>query len=245
LTQAITDNVAGHRVRYEHLIKHMPLAEAKNVFVGGGDSIVTGFIELEITRTVRSLKGADVVDVGCGIGRLTQHLINEPISSYLGLDVVEEVLDEARKIAARDERFNFAIPEHCKIPKEDKSADIVVGFSLITHLLNEEVLRYFQEARRVLRSGGTAIFSFMDLANENHRALFVDYAARSSIGDLMVFTTRETLNILGECAGFKNLTFVDGTSEPFTSSGVVSPLMPREQIPKTIALGQSICFLRI
>lgn len=247
LPKAITDNVAGHRAKYEHLIKHLPLAEAKNSFVGGGDPIMTGFKHLGVIRTVRLLKGADIVDVGCGIGRLVQHLIYEPISSYLGLDIIEEIMDEARKIAEGNERFTFAISEQCKIPKPNKSADIVVGFSLITHLLNEEIFDYFQEARRVLRNDGTAIFSFLDLANKNTHARFIKHAGahRHGHGDLLMFTTREILRILGNTAGFNTITFVDDTDEPFhTSPGTTSPLIPLDKIPQTFTLRQAVCFLR-
>lgn len=195
MAQALSDNVAGHRAKYEHLVKHMDIAEAKNLFVGGGDPVWTGFMELEIIRTARPLKGADIVDVGCGIGRLTQHLVHEPIASYL----------------------------------------------------NEEILEYFQEARRILRHGGTAIFSFLDLANKTQLASFIEHTKvhRQGHGDLLTYTTQETLTILGDAAGFTNISFVDGTEELFqVSEGVTSPLISRAQIQQTFKIGQSVCFLR-
>jgi SAM-dependent methyltransferase len=223
MAQAATDNVAGHRAKYDHLVSYMPLDEAKNLFVGGGDPIQTGKRELDVIKSVMSIDGADIVDIGCGIGRLTRHLLDAPISSYLGLDIIEEVLDEARKLTVDDTRFSFAVPENCKIPTDDKTADLVVGFSLITHLLNEEILEYFWEARRVLRDGGTAVFSFMDLADETHRRNFEQHARqhRHGHGDLLTYTTQETLSILGSLAGFSDVRFADSS-----------------------AVGQSICILR-
>ncbi|MBB6407656.1 class I SAM-dependent methyltransferase [Mesorhizobium sangaii] len=209
-----TDNVAGHRAKYEHLTSHMPLAEAKKLFVGGGDPDLIGRRELDIVESVRPVAGADIIDVGCGIGRLTRHLVNEPISSYLGLDIIEEILDEARKIATANARFSFAVPKQCIIPAADDTADLVVGFSLITHLLNEEIMEYLWETRRVLREGGIAIFSFLDLTNEEHRASFAGHARqhRHGHGDLLTFTTRETVSILGGLAGFRSVRFLDEAS---------------------------------
>jgi SAM-dependent methyltransferase len=246
LPQAFLDNVAGHRAKWLTLNERLPANEAKNLYVGGGDPLLMGFMELEVLRSTRPLDGADIIDIGCGIGRLTRHLLHEPIKSYLGLDIIEEVLAEARSVAADDRRFHFAPSHQCRIPTTDSSADFVVGFSLITHLLNEEIFEYLQDARRVLRSGGHAVFSFFDLNNNTHRQNFVKHSSRHrhGDGDLLVFTTRETLAMLANLAGFKQTRFRDGTEESLPYSGIGSSLIPPEQIPQRIALGQSVMFLQ-
>jgi hypothetical protein len=60
-------------------------------------------------------------------------------------------------------------------------------------MLNEEILEYFYEARRVLRNSAAAVFSFPDLGNKTHRAQFVEGTKyhRQIHSNLPTFTTRE------------------------------------------------------
>jgi SAM-dependent methyltransferase len=111
-----TDSVSGHQSRYDHLNAHLPAAEVGPVFVGGGEPIWMGYIEAEVIRSYASLSGASIVDVGCGIGRLARHLMLADIESYLGIDVVAPILEQAIAIAGSDGRFRFEIASECKIP---------------------------------------------------------------------------------------------------------------------------------
>ncbi|GAC1331257.1 MAG: hypothetical protein NVSMB26_09420 [Beijerinckiaceae bacterium] len=238
MPKALTDNIAGHRLKYDNLVAHVPLEEAKNSFVGGGEPVVVGLAELDAILALRSIEVADVVDIGCGIGRLTRHMLREPIASYLGLDVVPEILEEARAFGIGDDRFSFEIAENCLIPKADETVDIVAAFSVITHLLDEEVYDYFRETKRVLRRGGVGIFSFLDFFNDVHQAAFFGHALhhRNGHGDILKFTTRDILRLFGQTAGFGAVEFMDGL--PSTGADRFS------KVPETIRQGQSICVLR-
>jgi 2-polyprenyl-3-methyl-5-hydroxy-6-metoxy-1,4-benzoquinol methylase len=76
MSKALADNVAGHRMKYDILTASLSPDEAGAVYVGGGDPVVTGYKELEIIRSFRSIHNASIIDIGCGIGRLTQHLVH-------------------------------------------------------------------------------------------------------------------------------------------------------------------------
>jgi SAM-dependent methyltransferase len=174
---ACLDNLTGHRAKYEYLKANLPREEVGGQFVGGGPALAIGFIELEIIRHFTDLKGAFVVDIGCGIGRLTRHLVHEDIVGYLGIDVIPEVMREAIDSVHGDPRFAFGLGENCRISREDASCDVVVGFSVITHLLDEEAYEYFVEAKRVLKPGGIAVFSFLDFGSPAHADSFFAHAA--------------------------------------------------------------------
>lgn len=247
MTQALSDNVAGHKLKWEKLSAHFGEEEAKVMFVGNSDPIMTGYTELEAVRFRRSVKGASVVDIGCGIGRLTQHMLHEDISAYLGLDIVPQILDEARKIAGGDSRFRFDTPIDCKIPLGDAEADVVVAYSVITHLMDEEIFDYLLDARRVLRPGGFAFFSFLDFFNNQHQADFFKHVQhhRQGQGDILAFTTRDVLALFGDRAGFSNVEFLDGTEDQIPHSGASSALIPSDKIPPFVRTGQSLCILRV
>jgi SAM-dependent methyltransferase len=243
---AQSDNVAGHRMKYEHLRAIHPAEDVGRHFVGTRDPVWVGYLELECVKRSRALSDAFVVDIGCGIGRLTRHLVHEPIRGYLGLDIVPEIMQEAMDIATGDSRFSFRIAENCRIPLADKSADIVVAFSVITHLLDEEVYEYLTEARRVLAPGGAAIFTYLDFMLGEHADRFFQYASahREGHGDIVKFTTKEVLSLFAGRAGFASTTFVDAhTLMP--TSGHASALIAPEKLPPTISFGQSMCVLTV
>jgi len=171
--------------------------------------------------------------------------VPEPIGRYLGLDIIPEILDQAVATAADDPRFRFEISVECRIPESDGWADVVVGFSLITHLMDEEVFECIQEAHRVLRPGAVAIFSFMDFNLPVHQASFFTHAShhRQGHGDILKFTTQDVLTRFGTKAGFGDVSFIDGSAD-LQRSGLPSQLLDVNELPSTYQFGQSLCVLR-
>jgi len=82
MTAALTANVAGHRAKYETLKASMPNEEV-GAFVGGGDPVLVGFLEMQVLRSLKNLTGASVLDIGWGIGRLTKYLAPLDLSIIL------------------------------------------------------------------------------------------------------------------------------------------------------------------
>lgn len=204
------NNVAGHRARFEHFKKTLPPDELGPRYVGGGDVHYIGYMEREVIARHASFEGASVVDVGCGIGRLTRYLKPEPIRSYLGIDVVTEILEEAARSVDHDPRFSFAMATQCRIPAPDKSTDIVCGFSLITHLLDEQVYEYFTEAKRVLKPGGLLALSFLDFSWPVHQGWFLAFVKKHSTHhDVLKFLERDTIRFFAKSAGLQIVEFGD------------------------------------
>ena len=245
MPKAMIDNVAGHRSKYDHLVAHVAATDVGMLYVGASDPVLTGYHELEFIRSRATVKGASVVDIGCGIGRLTRHLAHEEIKTYLGTDVVPEIMQEARNTASNDPRFSFQIAESCTIPAPDQSVDIVTAFSVITHLIDEEVFEYFLEARRVVSSDGVVIFSFLDFMNDGHQETFFKHASqhRHGQGDMLKFTTQDVLYLFGRRAGFKSIQFVSGQAS-IPTSGVHSALLDVSKAAPAFQMGQSVCVMR-
>ena len=243
MTSALSDNVAGHRSKYEILKACLPPEDVGRMFVGGSDPIWTGYYELEIIRRFKPVAGATIVDIGCGIGRLTQHLLYEDVGAYVGIDIIQEIMDEAVELAKDDPRFRFAIGENCRIPVEDGSVDAIVAYSVITHLLDEETFEYLQEAKRSLKPSGVAIFSFVDFMNPSHAESFFKHASwhRQGHGDLLKYQTKEILRLFGERAGFSSVEFVDSDTA-LPTSGHGSKLIEQEKIPRCSVLGSHPAF---
>ena len=240
-----TDNIAGHRLKYEMLAAQLPPQEVGEAYVGSTDPIMTGYYELELIRAHTSLDQAEVVDIGCGIGRLAKHLLHEPISSYLGLDIIPEIMASARTVTQHDRRFRFELAHDCKIPCDDESKTIVVGFSVITHLIDEEIFDYFTEAKRVLKRGGLAIFTFLDFDLPSHQDMFFRHAAqyKHSHGDMLKFSTKSQLEAFAERVGLDDVRFINaGADVPI--SFAPSALFDTRTHPPQFHPGQSVCAMR-
>lgn len=243
--KVITDNIGGHRAKYDVLSSHLSKEEAGIEFVGGGDPVWAGFVELEILRRFKDLQGSHVLDIGCGIGRLAKYLFEERVAGYLGLDIIPEILEQAIDASKAHPQFKYGIVEEFKVPAEAGAFDVVCGFSLITHLLDEEIFEYFTEARRVLKPDGVVIFSFLDIDIPEIRAMFFKHAPnyKSGHGDLMRFTTKSMMTHLAKGAGFSSVVFIDGFNN-VSSDTRRAKLLDGRPTPASAVLGQSSCVMR-
>ena len=97
-------------------------------------------------------------DFGCGSGRLALALKKNNFKcNYSGQDIVPELTNYLK---LKVPNANVICTEERKILMPDESQDIVVNFSVFTHLLLEEIFIYMKDIFRVLKPGGSHIFSY-------------------------------------------------------------------------------------
>ena len=190
---------------YEKLIVHLiatyPLDEAMARAVGGGPYDIFGQMEADILDAAGLTDGMVVVDLGCGSGRLASALHKSRAVSYIGIDIVQPLLDYAQ---TRAPNYRFLLHRELSIPLADSSADIVSAFSLFTHLLQAETYVYLEESARILKPGGRIVFSFLEFSEPTHWAIFelTRKAARDANGDhLNMFLERITIELWAEKLG--------------------------------------------
>jgi len=134
-----------------------------------------------------------VVDVGCGSGRLALHLSAIPKLRYIGTDIVEPLLEHARKLTKRED-WKFILTDGVSIPCADNTADFACFFSVFTHLTHEDSFRYLREARRALKPGGRVVFSFLEFHIYSHWAVFETSLAHGGLGShLNQFMSRDAI----------------------------------------------------
>ncbi|QGZ37003.1 class I SAM-dependent methyltransferase [Stappia indica] len=209
---------------YERHVRNLkeshPLDEAMSLAVGGHYDI-QGRIHLELLRSLGLKDGDSLIDLGCGSGRTARQLAASGSYSYLGIDVVEDLIDYARAHTPADYRFH--ISTDLKIPAADASADIVTSFSLFTHLLHEETYLYMEEVRRVLRPGGTFLFSFLEFGSRDHFSVFAGSVEQQRNGTkpvLNMFIERNVIELWAKKLGFAVETYIDGNREIVPGGGL-------------------------
>ncbi|MFS2004293.1 methyltransferase domain-containing protein [Duganella sp. CT11-25] len=124
---------------------------------------------------------ADLLDVGCGYGRLAYGLRRAGFrGSYRGFDILPEHIDWLRQhfdAPPDGERYRFdfvnvhnarynpgGLPfEALELPYAGCSFDCITTFSVFTHMYEDDVRQYLRRIGQLLRDGGSWIVTFFSL----------------------------------------------------------------------------------
>jgi phosphoethanolamine N-methyltransferase len=124
----------------------------------------------EVDRVVEglSLKGKTVLDIGCGAGGITLHLVERHGAAHAtGFDVEKPVIETARRKAAMrglGERVSFVQAPPGPLSFTDASFDVVFSKDALLHVPDKDAL--FAEIFRVLKPGGVFAASNWMIAHD-------------------------------------------------------------------------------
>jgi SAM-dependent methyltransferase len=101
----------------------------------------------------------DVVEIGCGVGRLTRALARSA-RSVRALDVSPRMIELAREHNPALPGVTWIVGDGVSLAGiDDASADVCLSHVVFQHIADPEVtLGYIREMGRVLRPGGWAVF---------------------------------------------------------------------------------------
>jgi SAM-dependent methyltransferase len=117
-------------------------------------------LEILLGACGTALTGEDeVVEIGCGAGRMTRALAGR-VRSVRALDVSSEMLDVARRMNPQLTNVDWLHGDGTTLaPVPGESADACVSHVVFQHIPDPEItLGYVREMGRVLRPGGWAAF---------------------------------------------------------------------------------------
>ncbi len=121
-----------------------------------------------LARTCGLVRGADVVDLGCGTGLSTQPLLDRGCR-VVGVDPDVGMLARARRLLAGDVRLVAGRAE--QIPLPEAAADVVVA-AQAAHWFSEPEAS--EEIARVLRPGGSVVYLWKYPAPDTPYVYLVD-----------------------------------------------------------------------
>ena len=99
----------------------------------------------------------DVLDWGCGSGRVLSNFVGRRNLRLFGSDIDPDAIAWAR---ANFPGVEFAVNErHPPLVWPDKSFDVIYGVSVLTHLDEPDQFAWLQELKRVSRPGATLALS--------------------------------------------------------------------------------------
>jgi SAM-dependent methyltransferase len=100
----------------------------------------------------------DVLDIGCGIGRMDRHVAPR-VHRLVGLDVAGEMVVRARARLADLPNVEFVEGDGTTLrPLPDAAFDLVFSHIVFQHTPRRVTVGYFPEVHRVLRPGGEFVF---------------------------------------------------------------------------------------
>lgn len=202
-----------YRRLLRYLTKTADRDEAMALAVGGNYE-KQGKLQAELVLGEAPPGPFNLLDVGCGSGRLAFALRGESRIAYHGVDILPELLNYAREKTVRED-WRFEPISEISLPVGDDWANIAVFMSVFTHLTESEINTYLAEAHRVLKPGGKIIASYLDRDFAPHRKLFrpapLQWIGRALGRDVMLsFTTPAKFTSQLEGAGFsldRNITY--------------------------------------
>lgn len=162
-----------------------------NDIVGGGNARDVGEEWAAFLANQGFLRGGTrILDIGCGCGRLATALAaTRPDIEYVGIDIVPGLIDFCRKhITESVPSFDFYvvqqesslyksfiedhdIPVFADDTFKDGHFDVVIATSLFTHTRRDTTQAYFNMANRLLRAGGTMLFSCFAMDEHAQKAI--------------------------------------------------------------------------
>jgi ubiquinone/menaquinone biosynthesis C-methylase UbiE len=204
----------------------------------GGNREEIGELHLAVLQHAGLCPGASLLDFGCGSGRTAVALRRTvPLSLYVGIDVVETLLDYADKISPPE--FRFIRSTRRTIPMPSNAFDMVRAFSVFTHLMPEETYLYMEDILRVLKVGGKLVF-FLEVRDHWHVfAATVAQERRREKDVLNVFLEREVIDTMAQKLGYVVEQYVGGVDAVFTgrASGHSMAVLRKPRFNTVMVLG--------
>ena len=138
---------------------------------------VEGLSDIEKFLIERYLnKNGITLEAGTAGGRILLEMKDLGFSSLYGFDYIPEFIERAKQKDI-SQSIVFEIQDATELKYQDSRFDQVLYLQQIINSIEEETdrLKSIKEAYRVLKVGGTAIFSFLLFEIRNQNALYVLY----------------------------------------------------------------------
>jgi SAM-dependent methyltransferase len=234
--------VQRYQKHYSALSEHQTSARAAELAVGG-DFNAVGILEYYVLKANALTNDMLLVDVGCGTGRLAFQLAARGHKRYAGFDIVASAVEHARTLCGMPD-WRFGITDGVKIDLPDGAADMACFFSVFTHITPEHTYLYLQEMKRLLKPGGTVVFSFLEFGVPSHWTMF-EGAVRNFVAEAepIVFLDRQGIASFATALGLEIVSFQDG-DKPTVPIGEKICWDNGSTMKGHGNLGQSICILK-
>ncbi len=112
-----------------------------------------------------SIQNKDVLDYGCGNGRLIKRFLSFSPNKIVGVDVSKPMIEKAQEMRStlpQPEKLEFMSIEGTELTFRDSEFDIVLAHFVLHYIVDTRAI--LKELYRVLRPGGQVILTLNDFS---------------------------------------------------------------------------------
>ena len=143
-------------------------------------------------------KDKKVLEIGCGIGRITEFLANN-FGEVTGIDISEQMIEHGKKRLANKNNVRLAATDGLTFPFPDSIFDLVFSFIVFQHMPDIATIRKnVEEIARVLKSGGLAKIQLRGLPTSKKNWFYGPAFARRDAEKLIVSLPLTIIKTEGE-----------------------------------------------
>ncbi|MEK6879554.1 MAG: class I SAM-dependent methyltransferase [Nanoarchaeota archaeon] len=168
-----------------------------------------------ILEFLKPTKEDNIIDFGCGIGRLAKH-ISPHCNSILGLDISENTLHYAVKYCEQTKNVLFKpLFSDSYVDLGNERVDKIYSFIVLQHIEKCKVLNLLYEFNRLLKVGGRVLLQFPNLleCKETYKQCLETKHDLGALGVRMEFYTQQELEFLFDFAHLDIVTLVKQESD--------------------------------
>jgi len=111
-----------------------------------------------LKRFAESVMGRGIAcDLGCGPGEIAHYLYEQGLTSVIGMDLAEGMIEQASRL---DARIPFSVGDMLCLPVQNDAWVGIAAFYSIVHFQEEQARKAFAEMYRVLQPDGLALITF-------------------------------------------------------------------------------------
>jgi ubiquinone/menaquinone biosynthesis C-methylase UbiE len=116
---------------------------------------------------LKDISSLEMVEIGCGIGRMTQFFAQKFYKVY-AFDVSDNMIQKAKYKWGHLQNIEFILGSGSDLkPVKNKCIDLVFSYIVLQHVLSDNiVLNYIKECSRVLKPEGIAFLQFRTFTPE-------------------------------------------------------------------------------
>lgn len=151
-----------------------------------------------LQKKLAPFKNKKVLEIGCGIGRITEFLADN-FAAVAGIDISEEMIKRGRERLANQNNVRLEATDGLVFPFPDSTFDLVFSFIVFQHMPDTITIRKnLEEIARVLKLGGMAKIQLRGLPTSKKNWFYGPAFARRDVEKLLANLPLAIVKTTGE-----------------------------------------------
>ncbi len=164
----------------------------------GENDVVKYFLKDDLISKQLQVKDIIVLEIGCGIGRLSE-FISPLVSKLYAVDISDEMISKAKERLSNLSNVQFIATDGKSFPIPEQSVDTVFSFIVFQHMPSVRVIKEnLREISRVLKPGGLAKIQFRGIPVSKDQWYYGPSLDRNGVNSLIKDLPLEIMKIDGE-----------------------------------------------